>query len=215
MSGAAEFRARFSGREPGPLGIRDYYAVLCPLVEQADGLHLLYEQRAARLRRQPGEVCFPGGRREAGETPERCALRETEEELQIPAREVELLGRADFICSPAGFLLQPVVGLVSPAGFAALRPSPDEVELSFTVPVSFFESQPPAVYYYHLRPDVPADFPFDQIGFPQGYRFQGSSVEEPVWHYNGHIIWGLTARITRSLIHTLRRPDGPEKRSDL
>ena len=81
-------RRRYGGRTPGLLGARRSYAVLCPLVERPEGLHLLYEVRSAALHRQPGEVCFPGGQVEAGETPEQCALRETEEELSIPRREV-------------------------------------------------------------------------------------------------------------------------------
>ena len=120
-------RRHYGGHIPGLLGARHSYAVLCPLVERPDGLHLLYEVRAAALHRQPGEVCFPGGRMEAGETPEQCALRETEEELAIPRREIEILGKPDFICNQAGFLMQPVLGLVSAAGFAAMAPSSAEV----------------------------------------------------------------------------------------
>lgn len=58
--------------------------MLVPLVERPEGLCLLYEVRADTLGRQPGEVCFPGGRIEGVESPEECALRETEEELSIP-----------------------------------------------------------------------------------------------------------------------------------
>ena len=130
-------RRRYGGHRPGLLGARHSYAVLCPLVERPDGLHLLFEVRARNLS-QGGEVCFPGGRMEAGETPAQCALRETEEELSIPAAEVSLLGTPDFICNQMGFLLRPVLGLVSPAGFAALRPSPAEVAEAFTAPLSFF-----------------------------------------------------------------------------
>ncbi|MFP3361046.1 coenzyme A pyrophosphatase, partial [Planococcus sp. SIMBA_143] len=45
------------------LGAEDLYkyAILLPLMEKEDGIHLLFEVRAASLRRQPGEICFPGG----------------------------------------------------------------------------------------------------------------------------------------------------------
>ena len=205
MTGADAFRARFGAHVPRLLGSPHSYAVLCPLVEGPDGLRLLFEVRAATLQRQPGEVCFPGGRMEPGETAEVCALRETEEELSISPGEIELLGRADFICSPQGFLLQPVVGLISARGFASLRPSPDEVAEAFTVPMAFFAQNPPAMHYYDLRPDVPADFPYDRIGFPQGYTFRGNRVEEPIWNWGGHAIWGMTARITRQLAETVKK----------
>ena len=77
MRDLEHLRRRYADHVPGLLGARHSYAVLCPLVERPDGLHLLFEVRSAALHRQPGEVCFPGGRMEAGETPEQCALRET------------------------------------------------------------------------------------------------------------------------------------------
>ena len=84
------------------------YAVLVPLVEGEDGsLSVLYEVRAGTLRRQPGEVCFPGGKIEGDETPEQCALRETWEELAIPAEEIQLLGPLDFLFHRAGFIMYP------------------------------------------------------------------------------------------------------------
>ena len=52
---------------------RGEYAVLVPLVETPRGLSLLYEVRPAKLHHHSGEVCFPGGRMEAGETPRQCA----------------------------------------------------------------------------------------------------------------------------------------------
>ena len=94
-------RRRFGGHEPGLMGARREFAVLCPLVEQPDGLHFLFEVRAADLP-QGGEVCFPGGRKEPGETFIECALRETEEELAIPHSEITLLGTPDFISNANG-----------------------------------------------------------------------------------------------------------------
>lgn len=111
-------------------------------MERADGLHLIFEVRGRNLS-QPGEVCFPGGRMEQGETPAECALRETEEELSIPAGEIQLLGTPDFICNQAGFLLRPVLGLVSPAGFAMLRPSPAEVAETLYRPAVVFRRRGP------------------------------------------------------------------------
>ena len=79
------------------------YAVLVPLVEGEEGLELLFEVRAATLSRQPGEVCFPGGRMERGETPAACALRESWEELAIPPARVELLAELDWVVHQSGF----------------------------------------------------------------------------------------------------------------
>lgn len=200
MTGELERLARrFQGHEPGLLGASRSYAVLCPLLERGDGLHLLFEVRAPQLR-QGGEVCFPGGRMEPGESVPDCALRETEEELSIPRREVTLLGTPDFICNQRGFLLLPVLGLVSPGGFAALRPSPAEVAQVFTVPLSFFQETPPEVWEYGLKPQVPEDFPYGPVGIPRDYPWAHGRAEVPIWHYQGHAIWGMTARLVREII---------------
>ena len=195
-------RRRYGGHQPGLLGARRSYAVLCPLVERPDGLHLLFEVRARNLS-QGGEVCFPGGRMEAGETPAQCALRETEEELSIPAAEVSLLGTPDFICNQMGFLLRPVLGLASPAGFAALRPSPDEVAEAFTAPLSFFAETAPEPWRYELVPQVPEDFPYESVGIPRDYAWNHGWVDVPVWYWQGHAVWGMTARLVRDLIKSL------------
>ena len=194
---------RFYGAHvPTLLGARHEYAVLCPLLERPDGLHLLFEVRAAGVS-QSGETCFPGGRMEPGETPADCALRETEEELAIPRSEVWLLGQGDFICNQRGFLLRPLPGLVSAAGLAALRPSPAEVAEVFTVPVEFFRTTPPEAHAYELVPDVPPDFPYEAVGIPRDYPWNHGRVEVPVWLWENHAVWGMTARIVRDLVSHL------------
>ena len=203
MRDLEHLRRRYADHVPGLLGARHSYAVLCPLVERPDGLHLLFEVRSAALHRQPGEVCFPGGRMEAGETPEQCALRETEEELSIPRAEIRLLGQGDFICNQRGFLLRPLPGLVSPAGLAALRPAPAEVAEVFTVPVEFFRTTLPQPCAYDLIPRVPESFPYEAVGIPRDYPWNCGKVEVPVWLYGGHAIWGMTARIVRDLVSHL------------
>ena len=194
---------RFYGDHvPTLLEARHEYAVLCPLVERPDGLHLLFEVRSAGVS-QSGETCFPGGQMEPGETPADCALRETEEELSIPRAEIRLLGQGDFICNQRGFLLCPVLGLVSAAGIAALHPAPAEVAEVFTVPLAFFRATPPALYSYELIPSVPKDFPYETVGIPRSYPWDHGRVEVPVWTYNGHAVWGMTARLVRDIVSTL------------
>ena len=191
-----------AGRKPDLMDKRGEFSVLVPLVEREGELSVLYEVRARTQRRQPGEVCFPGGRMEAGETAEDCALRETWEELAIPPKEVTVMGTPDFICNQAGFLLQPVLGLVSPAGFAAMRPSPAEVAEAFTVPLSFFRETAPEAYGYELIPQVPEDFPYGPVGIPSDYAWAHGRVEVPVWYWQGHAVWGMTARLVRDLAAT-------------
>ena len=196
-----DFRARWAGHAPKLQDLTGEYAVLVPLVEGPEGLSLLYEVRARSLDRQPGEVCFPGGRMERGEDPTACALRETWEELGIPRSRVEVLAPLDFLAHQGGFAMYPVLGAVAPG--TPVVPGPDEVEEVFCVPVDWLKANPPAVYAYDLIPDVGADFPYGRIGFPQGYRWQSGKSDVPVYDWPGYAIWGLTARITRHLMEQM------------
>ena len=201
MTELERIEGRWGGHVPGLMGGRRF-AVLVPFAESPEGLRLVLEVRSAGLK-QPGEVCFPGGRAEPGESFADCALRETFEELAIPASEVRLLGQTDFLVHQRGFLLQPVLGVVSPAGLAKLSPSPAEVAEVFTAPLSFFRNTPPTVSHYALTARVPEDFPYELAGIRPDYPWGSSEVEVPVWQYEGHAVWGLTARILRHILTEL------------
>ncbi len=201
-----QLAAQLRGRTPGLMDSRQSYAVLVPLVEQDGELSLLYEVRAKTLRRQPREVCFPGGRMEPGEGPEACALRETFEELSIPPEGVDLLGRLDFIAHRANFLMQPVLGRVKAQAAEVIRPSPAEVDEVFFVPLSHLLRTPPIEYTYDLLPTPAENFPYELIGIPKDYQWQKGRENVPVYPWQGRAIWGLTGRITRNLISLLQSP---------
>lgn len=194
-----------SAHIPGLLDGKRSYAVLVPLVERADGLHVLYEVRAKSLRRQPGEVCFPGGHIEEGETPEQCALRETWEELGIPEEAVRVLGRLDFIAHRANFIMYPILGVISGETADRMKLSEAEVGEVFEVPMSHLLTTEAIEYDYSLIPTPPVNFPYELLNIPKDYKWQPGSENVPVYPWQGHAIWGLTGRITRHLVRMVRR----------
>ena len=135
-----DFQTHFNGHVPGLLGAGSAYAVLVPLVRRRGAAHLLFEVRADTLNRQPGEVCFPGGRIEAGEPPTTCALREMEEELSIPPDAVHLLAELDFLYHQSGTLIHPILAEVDAGALRHMRVNTAEVKDTFLVPFSFFLS---------------------------------------------------------------------------
>ena len=102
-----------------------------------------------------------------------------------------------------GFLLRPVLGLVSPAGFAAMSPSPAEVAEVFTAPLRFFKETAPEPWRYELVPQVPEDFPYESVGIPRDYPWNHGWVDVPVWYWHGRAVWGMTARLVRDIAGTL------------
>lgn len=187
-------KQKLRGHRPTLQQARGEFAVLVPLVERPEGLCLLYELRPARLRHHSGEVCFPGGRMEPSETPRQCALRETREELGLSPSEIRVLGELDFLYLRSEALMHPFLGLLSPE--AVLRPSADEVQEVFYVPLSWLRQHPPTFYRYPIQPQIGDDFPYAQVGAPAGYAWQPGRMEVPVYQGLPHPLWGLTARIT-------------------
>ena len=190
-------------RTPGLMDAAGQYAVLVPLVEGEEGTSLLYEVRAGTLRRQPGEVCFPGGKMEGFESPEECAVRETWEELGIPKKSIHLLGRLDFIAHRANFIMYPILAQVDQGALDRMKLNPAEVGEVFQVPLKHLMTHPPLEYGYQLIPDTDDKFPYELIGIPRDYRWQRGKENVPVYPWEGHAIWGLTGRITRHLVKLL------------
>ena len=85
----------FSHYQPQPLGQKKVYSVLLPLIKIRGEWHILYQVRSETIP-QPGDVSFPGGAVEAGESLQEAAIRETCEELQLDPGQIDLFGEIDY-----------------------------------------------------------------------------------------------------------------------
>ncbi|KFU96034.1 Peroxisomal coenzyme A diphosphatase NUDT7, partial [Chaetura pelagica] len=112
-------------------------SVLLPLMVREGKLHLLLTVRSLQLRRSPGEVCFPGGKREATDVDEiDTALREAKEEVGLQPEKVEVVCRLVPGIDKMNHLVTPVVGFIEDTFQAT--PNPDEVSHVFVVPLEYF-----------------------------------------------------------------------------
>ena len=195
-----DFEDTFRGREPKSLGVYQYYAVLVPLVEKDGELHILYEVRAESLKRQPGEVCFPGGRIENNESAEECAVRETSEELNVKKSDIRVIAQMDFLHTYSNFTLYSLLGIIDYGVVSKAEVNPDEVKEIFLVPVSFFAENEPEMYYFDVLPNIGPDFPYEKINLKDGYNWRKGRSTVPIYRYGDRVIWGLTARITNHLM---------------
>ncbi|WP_181347423.1 CoA pyrophosphatase [Thalassobacillus sp. CUG 92003] len=171
------------------------YSILLPLIEKDGELHLVFEVRSQKMRRQPGEVCFPGGKVDAEDwLKQDTATREAEEELGITHDEISDIYPFDYIVSPFGMIVNTYVGFLSCAE-NRLQPNPDEVDEVFTVPLSYFMETKPHIHYVNVEVKPQADFPFHLIENGRDYRWQTKQLEELFYIYDDRVIWGLTARV--------------------
>ena len=156
-------------------------AVLVPLAWQNDEWHLLFTRRTERVESHKGQVSFPGGACDEGEsTPEETALREADEEVGIQPRAIRLLGRLANMITITGFRVTPVVGVIPwPTVF---RIGEHEVERVFTIPLLWLA-------------DKRNRWEFNAFG-----RNRTLIAYHP---YDGELLWGATARMTVDFIKVL------------
>ncbi|MFJ5715283.1 NUDIX hydrolase [Neobacillus sp. NPDC093127] len=179
------------------------YAVMLPLIQKEDGIHVLFEVRSLELRRQPGEICFPGGKVDLEDKDEKeAAIRETMEELGISGENITEVYPLDFMVSPFGMLVYPYTGLISHS--ECIQPNPAEVGEIFTVPLSFFINKDPEIYHIEFKAVPEENFPFDLIVGGENYNWRTRGVEEYFYVYEGKTIWGMTARILAHFIEIIR-----------
>ena len=150
-------------RKPEPIGITNKYSVFIPLVEIDNKLEILYELRAKDMNAQPGEISFPGGAVEEGETYEEAAIREAMEELNIKKENINLIGELDFFVSYDNITIYCFLGTIRGLNIEDISPNKAEVDHIFTVPLDFFLNNEPDTYYLNLRTDPSEEFPYNLI----------------------------------------------------
>ncbi|GAM13561.1 NUDIX hydrolase [Mesobacillus selenatarsenatis] len=193
------------GRTPSILGHEKFikFAVLLPLVEVNGEVHILFEVRSLKMRRQPGEVCFPGGKLEEGEDPQKAAVRETSEELGIKESEIIDVFPLDYMVSAFGTIIYPFAGRIS--NLNTIIPNEAEVGEVFTVPLSFFKKNQPDSYKINFQVEPEDGFPFDLIIGGENYNWQTRTMDEYFYSTNGKVIWGLTARVLTHFIELMEQ----------
>lgn len=154
-------------------------AVLLPLFRQEGHDRLLFTLRTDQLEHHSGEISFPGGASDADDTDlAATALRETEEEVGLPAQNIQVLGRLDDFYSIYGYHVVPYVGVI---------PQPNDLQLETAEIAAVF--------------DAPlAHFRDPSIHRVEDWSHEGRVHPVDFYQYGDHVIWGLTAAILRQFL---------------
>lgn len=154
-------------------------AVLVPLFLADEVPHVLLTRRSEVLTTHQGQIAFPGGRIEPGETSLQAALRETREEIGVDASTAHILGElsAHRTISSTSHIVPHVAQLASPPTRFSLNPEVDRV-----LSVSLLEL---------IRPDTFAH---------EHWIFPDREVVVPMFYLDDETVWGATARMLQDLI---------------
>lgn len=157
-------------------------AVLVPLVVHEDGLNVMLTKRTDHLNNHGGQISFPGGRvddsdRDALHT----ALRETEEEVGLHSKDIEIIGELDEYIVGTGYLVNPIIGVIEPPFELTLHEG--EVAEVFEVPLEFLIT--PENMKRHAR------------------EFEGIKRHYFAITWEEYFIWGATAGMLRNLSQRL------------
>lgn len=156
-------------------------AVLVPLTYFQDEWHVLFTRRTDRVESHKGQVSFPGGACDEGETtPEQTALREVEEEIGVRPGDVRVLGRLSQLITISSFRVTPVVGIIPwPYTF---KVAGVEVARVFTIPLLWLANRH---NYWE-------------------FSMRESDRSLIAYHpYDGELLWGATARMTVTFLKVL------------
>lgn len=157
-------------------------AVLMAFVLREEEPHFLLTRRTQTVATHKGQISFPGGVRETGDTTLiETALRETQEEIGVNRQKVRVLGQFHDYRAVTDHLVRPVVGMVSSE--ATFQPQLDEVAYLLEVPFGFFQETTPSVER----------------------RFRNGRFHDVYFYnYRGETVWGLTARMIRDFLELIR-----------
>lgn len=156
-------------------------AVLIPLYLDGGELVAIFTERRADLKQHAGEISFPGGRQDEGESLHETALREAHEEIGLAPEDVRLLGALPPVGTfVTGFRVFPFVGMIEPGHTWA----PQESEVAEVLELSLADLIRGHEMRRLLRKGVP--------------------IKMPTYTVGEHFVWGATARILQSLLERLR-----------
>ena len=157
-------------------------SVLIPILTFKKDLEILLTKRSNSLKNHPGQIAFPGGKKDQiDSSPIETALRETQEEVGLNPKNVEIIASLPSHRTATGFVIKPYLGLINQPFSETLRQG--EVDEIFTVP-----------YEYILNEE---NFSI------QTRKWNGSQRSYYVVPYGPYYVWGATARILLNLSRAL------------
>lgn len=177
-------------------------AVIVPLIKREDKLNILFELRTDKLTTNPGEVCFPGGSIEKGETPLEAALRECYEEIGTKSEQVKVVCPLDIYVSNNNILIHPFLAYIDEKTKFTL--SKNEVKEVFEVPLEELLNIKQFSVNNKVIIEHGKEFPYEFVRNNKNYKFKDGVYRSVFYKYENRFIWGLTGRILENFLEFIK-----------
>ncbi|BFK80960.1 CoA pyrophosphatase [Clostridium baratii] len=177
-------------------------AVILPIININGVDSILFEVRTDELSLNPGEVCFPGGRIEKGESPKEAAIRECVEEIGLSFDNLDVITELDTFVSNTNMIIYPFLAYIK--GDYKFLINESEVKEILTIPLDYLVSMEPISVYNKLITIPSDDFPFENIINGEDYKFREGSYRVLFYKYKDYVIWGMTARILENFLNKIK-----------
>ncbi|MBC2577387.1 CoA pyrophosphatase [Peptostreptococcus russellii] len=198
-----DFDVLFEEYVPSLIGADNviHASVVVPIIYIDGVCNFIFEVRSKKLRHQPGEISFPGGKIESGERAKDAAIREFCEELMCSEDKLRIVSEIDTYLSPTRALIHCFLAEVDNS--IDLNVKNDEVDSIFCVPLKYFLETVPEEYTNKVTVMPDDDFPYNRMSIPQAYKWGTPSYPVYFYEYENKLIWGITANIARNFVKKL------------
>lgn len=193
---------KFNNREPYISGHSEMAksSVIVPLVKKDNKLFLIFEVRSKKLKSQPGDICFPGGKIEEGEEPIETALRETYEELGL--KDLKVVTELDLLVKYNNIIIHSFLCIVN--NINELKINEDEVEEVIYVSLEDLLLTKPIEVVSKITANRGDNFPYNLINRGENYNFKDGYNKSLFYEIGSIVIWGITGEILFNFIEDIK-----------
>lgn len=168
------------------------------IVENNNKDYIVFQVRSKNMRSQPGDISFPGGKIDKGESPLDAVKREVYEEIGLEEDMFKIIAPLDVLTTHYDLLIHPFVGYIK--DISKVKISEDEVDHIFLVPLEFLLTHKPLIYDNEIIVKRNESFPYELINNGKQYKFKGGKYPSIFYIYKDYVIWGITAKILQNFL---------------
>lgn len=173
------------------------------ILEENGEENVIFQVRSKKMKSQPGDISFTGGKIDKDETPKEAIVREIWEEIGLDINDFDIITELDTLVTHYGLIIHPFIVYIKNMNNIKINKS--EVDHIFSVPLKFLYENKPTIINNEILIKRNEKFPFELINNGENYKFKNGIYPSLFYIYNEYVIWGITAKILENFIKELNK----------